>query len=549
LEKILLNLLFNSVKFTPAGGRVELWAGREGGDLVLKVSDTGMGISEEDLSRVFDRFFQVDSSAQRKYQGTGIGLALVKELAEAQGGTVRAESRLGQGTLMTVRIPAPEAPTGAVTEPSPAPEASASQGEVEWLQKLYRRAEMFPAMTSVAETLRPYGEVPGKGPKVLVADDEPDMLRFLKSQLEGAFEVLEAVDGDQAVEKAKQFLPEIILLDMMMPGKDGITACREIKAHLPTRSIPVVLLTARADDATKMGALEAGASDFLTKPFSVTELRARVQNLVVSHRSQRELTRQKAFLEATLEKLKDTETQLVQTEKMASLGRLSAGIIHEINNPLNYAMAALHLLRAKGELLPSSERTKYGEVLGDVEEGVGRVARIVSDLRSFTRTRSGAPDSIDLKEVVDTSLRFLGPEWKERVDLRVEGLEGLRVWADRNDLIHVFVNLIQNSLDALKEKEFREGGPRLTLRADRDGSRVRVSVRDNGPGIAPEHLDKIFDPFFTTKEVGQGMGLGLSICYKLMERQGGSITAKSGKGEFAEFILEVPAEKPADPTV
>jgi C4-dicarboxylate-specific signal transduction histidine kinase len=394
--------------------------------------------------------------------------------------------------------------------------------------------------------LRPYGEGLGRGPKILVADDEPDMLRFLKSQLEGACEVLEAVDGDQAVEKAKQFLPELILLDMMMPGKDGIAACREIKAHLPTRSIPVVLLTARADDTTKMEALEAGASDFLAKPFSVTELQVRVRNLVASHRSQRELTRQKTLLESTLEKLKDTETQLVQTEKMASLGRLSAGIIHEINNPLNYATAALHLLKAKGEMLPAGERPKYDEILADVEEGVGRVARIVSDLRTFTRTKSGAPDSIDLQEVVDTSLRFLGPEWKGKVDLKISGLEGLKAWVDRNDLIHVLVNLFQNSLDALREKEFRSGGPQLIVSAKREGPRVRLSVKDNGPGIAPEHMDKIFDPFFTTKEVGQGMGLGLSICYKLLERQGGSIEVRSEKGEFAEFILGIPAERPVE---
>src|SRR6266404_1394998 len=131
----------------------------------------------------------------------------------------------------------------------------------------------------------------GNLPTLLVADDEPDMLRFLKSQLSSHYRVLEAVDGQQAVEKASQFLPDMILLDMMMPEKDGLQACREIREHTPTHSIPVVLLTARADDETKRAALSAGANDFLTKPFSTTELHVRIKNLVESHQYQRRISK------------------------------------------------------------------------------------------------------------------------------------------------------------------------------------------------------------------------------------------------------------------
>src|SRR5262249_17757045 len=156
---------------------------------------------------------------------------------------------------------------------------------------------------------------------LLVADDEPDMLRYLKSQLSTHYRVVEAVDGQQAIEKASQFLPDIILLDMMMPEKDGLQACREIRQRTSTQSIPVILLTARADEETKMAALGAGASDFLTKPFSTTELHVRIKNLVESHQYQINLSKQKLVLEETIEQLKETETQLVQTEKLASLGR------------------------------------------------------------------------------------------------------------------------------------------------------------------------------------------------------------------------------------
>ncbi len=549
LEKILLNLLFNSVKFTPSGGKIELSAQEEGTSLILKVTDTGMGISEKDLPHIFNRFWQADSSAQRKYQGTGIGLSLVKELVEIQGGMVTAESRLGEGTTMIVRLPLEKTDTVAV-EPAVEKGAAAlvepAAHDPQWLEKLYRRAELFPAMTAVTDTLRPDVFGSGAKPRVLVADDEPDMLRFLKTQLEKHYEVLEAVDGRQAVEKARQFLPDLVLLDMMMPEMDGIEACRILKEAVSTRAIPTLLLTARADDPTKMAALGAGASDFLTKPFSTTELHVRVKNLIVSYQFQRDLARQKTALESALEQLKETEGLLIQNEKMASLGRLSAGIIHEINNPLNYASQALYLLKTKKDRLPEGDREKYVEIVSDIEEGVGRVQRIVSDLRTFSHPHTGdARDLIDLEEAVSASLRFLGHEVKDKVRVEVDIPKEKKVLADRNKLIHVFVNLLQNSVDAMKEKKFEGEKPFISINSREEKSKVMVSVRDNGTGIDLENLGKIFDPFFTTKDVGQGMGLGLSICYRIMAEQGGGISVKSEKGKFAEFILELPVREPA----
>ncbi len=421
MEKIVLNLLFNALKFTTGGGRVELAVVKEGPYLLLKIKDTGMGISEKDLPYIFDRFWQADSSSQRKYQGTGIGLALVKELTEAMGGTVTVQSQPGSGTTMTVKVPYEKIQgASSANEKEKEPSADPSHPSVvpppeeAWLANLYRRAELFPSFSPLSESIRPENFGNGQLPKVLVADDETDMLRFIKSQLEKHYEVLEAVDGNQAVEKAKQFLPDMILLDMMMPEKDGIQVCRELKAQVSTQSIPVVLLTARADEETKYAALEAGASDFLTKPFSNTELHVRVKNLIESHRFQRDLVRKKSALEMTLEQLKETEGQLVQNEKMASLGRLSAGIIHEINNPLNYSLQALHLLKGKKDRLPEGDREKFMETLSDILEGLGRVQQIVSDLRTFTHpTMEGGEDWIELEEVVSHALRFLSHELKE----------------------------------------------------------------------------------------------------------------------------------------
>ncbi|HLH57460.1 MAG TPA: ATP-binding protein [Verrucomicrobiae bacterium] len=550
LEKIVLNLVFNALKFTPSGGRVTLSAQRQGDQYLISVADTGMGISQKNLPHVFDRFWQADDSSKRKYQGVGIGLALVKELVEVQGGQVSVQSAEGKGTTFTARLPYrpgeinPSLPKHSLPEPNGANGADErTVTSEEWLANLYRRAEMFPAMTLVQEALRPVETSRnGNQPTLLVADDEPDMLRFLKSQLSTHYRVIEAVDGQQAIEKAAQFLPDIILLDMMMPEKDGLQACREIRERTPTQTIPIVLLTARADEETKMTALSAGASDFLAKPFSITELHVRIKNLVESHQFQGKLSKQNQVLESTIEQLKETETQLVQTEKLASLGRMSAGIIHEINNPLNFATTGLFTLRNKAKYIDPQQQEEYKEILKDVEDGISRVKNIVSDLRMFTHPETESRDQVEILEVVTASLRFLSSEWKNKVQLIQNLPEHQTVWANKNKLIHVITNLLQNSLDALKNKTFSGEQPTIWIEGRLEGGKSLVIVRDNGTGIGQEHLNKIFDPFYTTKDVGEGMGLGLAICYRIVQDCDGRIQVRTEPGKFCEFTLEFPAK-------
>ena len=552
LEKIILNLQFNALKFTPAGGRVEIRAEKQREELVLSVKDTGMGISAKNLPHMFERFWQADDSSRRKYQGVGIGLSLVKEFAEIQGGTASVESEEGKGTTFTIRLPYLKAeplpePDGQATAATPSHTANNPAGTVtseEWLTGLYRRAEMFPAMTSVQDALKPVETTRQNGnlPKVLVADDEPDMLRFLKSQLATHYQVLEAVDGQQAIEKACQFLPDIILLDMMMPEKDGLQACKELRERTITQSIPIILLTARADEETKLKALSAGASDFLPKPFSTTELHVRIKNLVESYHYQRRLSKQNTVLENTIEQLKETETQLVQTEKLASLGRMSAGIIHEINNPLNFATTGLYTLRNKGKYLAPDQQEDYAEVLKDVEEGIARVKTIVSDLRSFSHSENEQIDQVDAGELITSSLRFLSHEWKDKVQIEQKVSENQTIWANKNKLIQVCVNLLQNAIDSLRSKPAEGEKPTIWIEGREENGKSLLVFRDNGEGIEPQNLDKIFDPFFTTKDVGEGMGLGLSICYRIVQEFDGRILVRSERGKFCEFTLEFPAK-------
>ena len=542
LEKIVLNLLFNALKFTPSGGRVSLLAEKKDDKFILKVQDTGMGISKKNLANVFSRFWQADDSSRRKFQGVGIGLALVKELTDVQGGTASVESEEGKGTTFAITLPYVKAEP---VEKPVAPAQTTAAGTVtsdEWLSSLYRRAELFPAMTPVQENVRQVetGARLGHLPKALIADDEPDMLRFLKSQLTGRYQVLEAVDGQQAIDKAAQFLPDVILLDMMMPEKDGLQACKELRQRTITQGTPIILLTARADEETKLAALSAGASDFLPKPFSTTELHVRIKNLVESYHLQRKLSKQNVVLQETIEQLKETETALVETEKLASLGRFSAGIIHEINNPLNFATTGLYTLRRKAKFIPPEQQEEYAEILKDVEDGIARVKTIVSDLRSFSHNENDIIEQVEVTQVITQALRFLSHEIGQ-VQVHKNLTENQTVWANKNKLIQVAVNLLQTPPPPPPPKQFGESeNPSIWIEGRVEQGKNIVLFRDNGTGIEAGHLGKVFDPFFTTKDVGAGMGLGLSICYRIVQSYEGRILLRSEHGKFCEFTLEFP---------
>jgi two-component system sensor histidine kinase PhcS len=191
-------------------------------------------------------------------------------------------------------------------------------------------------------------------------------------------------------------------------------------------------------------------------------------------------------------------------------------------------------------MLAHDNKHEYEDILRDIEEGLDRVKKIVSDLRMFTHPEPGKCEQVDLAEVVSVAVRLLSNELRGKIRLEQNIPQGQTVWANKNKLIHVCVNLLQNSLDALRRKSFNGETPTITIRAWAENGRCMLSIRDNGPGIKPEYMDKIFDPFFTTKDVGEGMGLGLSICYRIMREFNAAIHVKSEPGKFCEFTLEFP---------
>lgn len=255
------------------------------------------------------------------------------------------------------------------------------------------------------------------------------------------------------------------------------------------------------------------------------------------------LSEQNAALEKANHEIKEAEMQLVQSEKMSSLGRFSAGLMHDILNPLNYSRTGLFVLRKKTRRLPPELLAETDDVLNDIEDGLKRVDNIVSDLRTFTHPGMQALEGIDLADIFNLSLRFVSSELKDKnIALKLKLEPGQKVWASRNHLILVLVNLLENAIDALGEKKFADGAePAIEISSRVEGERSLLVIRDNGPGIDPQNLAKIFDPFYTTKEVGKGTGLGLSICFGIVRGFGGAISAASEPGQFCEFTVNLPA--------
>jgi signal transduction histidine kinase len=535
LEKIVGNVIANAIKFTPPDGRIDVSAAREDQMVTVRIADTGIGIPAEQLPHIFDRFYQVDGSATRRHQGLGLGLALVRELITRHGGDVTATSTSGQGTTFVLRFPhalqsaqedmqsSEEKPDTLANDPLRTFDRMASQRAI-------TAGEPVPPATE-AETSQPASAQSDELPLLLVVDDEPDMRRYLATMLRENYRVIEAEDGISALEKAQKTVPDLILLDVMLPGVSGLEVCRTLKDRPETRSIKIIVLTARADEEAKIIALKHGANDFLIKPFSGLEVRSRIANLVKSAHLERELQRTNIELKQSLKQLRETEAALVQNARLSALGTMAAGLLHEIGNPLNFMGTALQLA-ARDPTIQNDPDT--ADTLRDIHAGYERIHRVVTDLRGFTAPQKPEhPRPFHIEAAIDHALRFTAHVQKGINIVKTVDAQGT-VFGSQSTITQVLVNLLVNAVAAVRAVEEKRK-PEITISTWVEGDQLIVSVRDNGTGIDPAIQNQIFDPFFSTKEVGEGMGLGLAVSHRIIANHGGSLSVKSSLGEWTEF--------------
>jgi two-component system sensor histidine kinase PhcS len=259
-----------------------------------------------------------------------------------------------------------------------------------------------------------------------------------------------------------------------------------------------------------------------------------------SYRLKLEIQRTNEDLRQTNVALADVKGHMIQQEKMAALGTLSAGLLHEVNNPVNYSLMALNMALMD----PAAEQSAdLKESLTDAREGMQRVQNIVSDLKTFAYQKPGADSSrvFLLEKAVDSARRLTGFELKG-IDFSVDLPLDTHVVGDEPGLIGVLINLFSNAALALR-KSGREQ-PAISVRGESRDGRLHVAVRDNGTGIKPENLTRVFEPFFTTRDVGQGLGLGLSVSYAIIQRHGGELRVTSEDGAWTEFSFDLALASP-----
>lgn len=287
-EKIVLNLLSNAFKFT-LDGEIEVSLKGLQGSAELRVRDTGTGIPEEEMSRVFERFHRIENSRGRTHEGSGIGLALVQELVRLHGGSVSAESEFGKGTTFTVTVPLGSAhlPSDQVGQPRDGSIGAEAIPYVEealrWLpndevdkETLAELPRFHESFITAAAAHHGDGKQEDDRPRVLVADDNSDMRRYVSKLLGDQFQIQTVPDGEAALEAIRVHLPDLVLTDVMMPKLDGFGLLKELRSSPRTSSLPVIMLSARAGEESRVEGMEAGADDYLVKPFGAKELLARV---------------------------------------------------------------------------------------------------------------------------------------------------------------------------------------------------------------------------------------------------------------------------------
>ncbi|WP_240356672.1 ATP-binding protein [Myxococcus eversor] len=537
-EKVVLNLLSNAVKYTYQG---EIHVGqhwRDGG-AVLTVRDTGVGIPEEDLPRVFERFYRVRATQGRSHEGTGIGLAMVEELVKLHGGTVSVTSRLGEGTTFTVRLPGGSAhlPEERIDH-KPRSRSSAA-----WAAPFVQEAQRWSA--SDAPLLQPVAveraddaqlDIPESltSSRILLVDDNADLRSYVSGLLGRRFTHVEtAMNGREALERARRQPPDLILSDVMMPVLDGFGLVRELRADPRTRAIPIILLSARAGDESTVEGLSSGADDYLVKPFSARELMARVRTQLEMVSVRRAVTRKELEKEALLDSvhLRDEFLSLVSHELRTPVSVLTLNIQNLLRNldREDTRLSPEELVRSRAQTTQKQLQrlTRLVEHLLDVSEFVtGRLALVRQDVDVTAVVKDVIEGAREKAARAESSLTWTTPP-------AVVGR------FDPERLRQLVESLVDNAI------KFGAGRP-IEVSVAASGDSVRIAVVDHGPGVASEDGERIFGRFeraVSTRNHG-GFGLGLWMALHIAEGHEGGIHLTPTEGGGATFTAELPLTAP-----
>ena len=426
----------------------------------------------------------------------------------------------------------------------------------------------------------------GLNSTILIVDDNPINMKLAISVLEKYnFNVLVSLNGKNCLKQAIENNPDIILLDVLMPGIDGFETCKLLKSNPETRDIPVIFMTALSDTKDKITGFEVGAVDYVTKPIKIDEVLARVKVHIQLRKLTKKLNTKNVLLQAeiqqriiaegklkqTLQKLQVAQKEIIAKEKLAYLGTLTSGIAHELCNPLNFVQNFAQLsselldefmedLTVETNKIEAEKFEDFTEIINELKHNTDgiyqhskRAERIIRMMVKHARLDSSQLQSNNLNKIIKESLQFAGHTlWEEQdflIKINTNYDESIgEVVVSSSDLIQAFINMLDNSYYALKTKlEQQESTnqdftPTLSVQTCNLEEKIEIRIYDNGIGIDSKIRDKIFDPFLTTKAPGEGIGLGLSLSHEIIvEQHHGSIQVETKLGEYSEFIITIPA--------
>ncbi|HKP64738.1 MAG TPA: ATP-binding protein [Polyangiales bacterium] len=524
-EKIVLNLVSNAFKHTFSGTITVRLRPLERA-VELTVADSGVGIPVHELPRVFDRFHRVRGAKARTHEGTGIGLSLVRELVGLHHGSVELQSQLGHGSVFSVRLPTghQHLPADRIEAGQPLP--AASSGAAAFVQEaLHWALDAPPDDVEVVPSPPPDASrdvagaplVHGDGrerPLVLWVDDNSDMRDYVRRLLADRYEVLQAADGATALRLARNAAPDLILSDVMMPGLDGFGLVQALRADRTTRTIPLILLSARAGEGAAIEGLEAGADDYLAKPFTARELLARV-------RTHLELSRARKQWGEELERAN------------RELEAFSYSVSHDLRAPLRAIDGFSKALLSSHAAQLDEQGKNY---LDRVRAATQRMGGLIDDLLNLSRISRGElrREDVDITRLArgiaeDMRRRYATPH----VTLEIE--PGLHAAADPSLLSVVLENLLANAWKFSSKQE----APRVTVGKQSSGGQTVFFVRDNGAGFDMAYSDNLFRPFqrLHSQSEFEGTGIGLATVQRVINRHSGRIWAEGAVGAGATFFF------------
>jgi signal transduction histidine kinase len=492
------------------------------------VRDTGVGLPPEELPHVFERFHRVHSTRARTFEGTGIGLALVQELVRLHGGSISASSTEGQGTTFTVSLPRGMAHLPAERLGTRRTLPSTSSGVVPYVEEALRWLPASAGETIVSSIWTEQGQILAAATvdqeqpraRLLVIDDNADMLEYITRILSPYYTVEAVRDGLTALRQIEQLPPDLVVSDVMMPGMDGFQLLQAIRNRPSTRMLPVILLSARAGEEATIEGLQAGADDYLVKPFSARELLARVAaRLEIAHLFQQ------------------VQQALRSRDELFSL------MTHDLKNPLGaikgYAQLAHRLLTHAR----APDQGQLAMLLTRIDALSSRMTAQINELLDLAHLQSDRQPKLSQLDLVTLLRQVIAEHWQTTSHPIIFQTteDSLIGQFDAVRLERILTNLLSNAI------KYSPDGAQVEVSLERQEEQgsvwAIVRVRDYGLGIPAADLPHIFEPFHRAANVTgkiAGTGLGLSSVQQMVTHHGGTITVESQEQQGSTFTVRLP---------